>query len=84
VTGQAVVLGLGSMFNHSTNDQNVVWERDVRRLVVTYKASRAMSAGEELCISYGSHLWFEDADAAADKEDVGDGSDILSKINIDS
>ncbi|KAF1921767.1 hypothetical protein BDU57DRAFT_467569, partial [Ampelomyces quisqualis] len=59
---QAVVFGLGSMFNHSTQDQNVVWERDESRLIITYRAWRNIQAGEELCISYGSHLTFKDAD----------------------
>jgi SET domain-containing protein len=62
-TAQAVVFGLGSMFNHSTQDQNVVWERDHDRLIITYRAWRDIKAGEELCISYGSHLTFKDADA---------------------
>jgi SET domain-containing protein len=62
-SAQAVVFGLGSMFNHSTQDQNVVWERDISRLVITYRAWRDIQAGEELCISYGSHLTFKDADA---------------------
>jgi SET domain-containing protein len=60
---QAIVFGLGSMFNHSTQDQNVVWERDTSCLVITYRAWRDIRAGEELCISYGSHLTFKDADA---------------------
>lgn len=60
---QAVILGLGSMFNHSTQNQNVVWERDPERLIITYWASRDIAVGEELCISYGSHLTFKDADA---------------------
>ena len=60
---QAVILGLGSMFNHSTLEQNVVWERDSDRLIITYRAFRDIAAGEELCISYGSHLTFKDADA---------------------
>jgi hypothetical protein len=46
---QAVVFGLGSMFNHSTQDQNIVWQRDSERLIVTYRALRDIAAGEELC-----------------------------------
>jgi hypothetical protein len=76
---QAVILGLGSMFNHSMQDQNVVWERDTKRQIITYRALRDIPIGEELCtlmfnrlhhmllttegISYGSHLTFKDADA---------------------
>lgn len=47
---QAVILGLGSMFNHSTQDQNVVWERDPERLIITYRALRDIQTGEELCM----------------------------------
>lgn len=46
---QAVIFGLGSMFNHSTQDQNVVWERDPERLIITYRALRDITDGEELC-----------------------------------
>ncbi|KAF1960256.1 protein methyltransferase [Byssothecium circinans] len=60
---QAVIFGLGSMFNHSTQDQNIVWERDMDRLIITYRTLRDIKAGEELCISYGSHLTFKDVDA---------------------
>ncbi|PVI07771.1 protein methyltransferase [Periconia macrospinosa] len=60
---QAVILGLGSMFNHSTQQQNVVWERDTDRLIITYRSIRDIHAGEELCISYGNHLTFKDVDA---------------------
>jgi len=53
---QAVILGLGSMFNHSTLDQNVGFERDVERQVVTYRALRDISAGEELCMFLHVHF----------------------------
>ncbi|TKA73104.1 hypothetical protein B0A55_04843 [Friedmanniomyces simplex] len=59
---QAVVFGLGSMFNHSSQNQNVGWIRDLERQVIVYRALRDIGAGEELCISYGEHLTFEDAD----------------------
>lgn len=61
-TTQAIIFGLGSMFNHSTLHQNVGWERDVKNLHVTYIALRDIEAGEELCISYGSRLTFKDTD----------------------
>ncbi|USP76775.1 hypothetical protein yc1106_04049 [Curvularia clavata] len=59
---QAVVFGLGSMFNHSTQEQNVGWIRDLGRKIIVYRALRDIPAGQELCISYGSHLTFKDAD----------------------
>lgn len=63
MTTQAVVLGLGSMFNHSSQDQNVGWKRDLKREVIVYRTLRDVQQGEELCISYGDHLTFVDADA---------------------
>jgi len=60
---QALALGLGSMFNHSTRTQNVGWKRDTETDCIVYTALRDIQVGEELCISYGSaRLWFEDVD----------------------
>lgn len=64
-TTQAVVFGLGSMFNHSTREQNVGWTRDLERNFIVYRALRDIQPGEELCISYGDRLTFEDADGSA-------------------
>jgi hypothetical protein len=68
------------MFNHSVQEQNVGWMRDLQHQIITYRALRDIPAGEELCkqknyidawewlmcvgISYGSHLTFKDADVA--------------------
>lgn len=62
---QAVALGLGSLFNHSTLHQNVGWKRLITEQSIEYTALRDIGKGEELCISYGAPgiLWFEDADA---------------------
>ena len=57
---QAVVFGLGSMFNHSRDHQNVGWKRDLDRELIIYYALRDIRQGEELCISYGDRLTFED------------------------
>lgn len=46
---QAVIFGLGSMFNHSTQEQNVGWIRDTKRLVITYRSLHDIAVGEELC-----------------------------------
>jgi len=80
---QAVILGLGSMFNHSNQNQNVVWDRDPERLIITYKALRDIPVGEELCISYGSHLTFEDADDAPDAMDPEEELQNLNSILVD-
>ena len=67
---QVIVLGLGSMFNHSTYAQNVAWTRDVANECITYTALKDIEAGDELCISYGNgRLWFHDADAGAEVVD---------------
>jgi len=59
---QAIILGLGSMFNHSSLNQNVVWMRDLDRLTITYKTLRDIKQDEELCISYGDRLTFVDTE----------------------
>jgi hypothetical protein len=60
---QALALGLGSMFNHSTKAQNVRWSRNTEQDYIVYTSLRDIEAGEELCISYGSKLlWFEDVE----------------------
>ena len=48
-TAQAIILGLGSMFNHSELHQNVGWERDIEQELVRYTTLRDVEAGEELC-----------------------------------
>ena len=60
---QALALGLGSMFNHSTKAQNVRWSRNTEQDYIVYTSLRDIEVGEELCISYGSRvLWFEDVE----------------------
>lgn len=83
-TTQAVIFGLGSMFNHSTKRQNVGWERDVKNLLITYTTLRDIKAGEELCISYGDRLTFKDADKVepdSDNEDWTELMDVTDLIN---
>lgn len=81
---QALALGLGSMFNHSTRDQNVGWKRNTDTDVIVYTALRNIKAGEELCISYGSaRLWFKDADAEAyDNSDDDTDGGTLAEIQL--
>lgn len=84
---QAVVLGLGSMFNHSTQNQNVGWKRDLERQVIVYTALKDIEVGEELCISYGDHLTFVDVDAVATgtgavEEEEGEGDGGLGRIDL--
>lgn len=77
---QAVVFGLGSMFNHSAHGQNVGWDRDLARMCVRYQALRDIRAGEELCINYG-RVWFVDEDGEGSEGD-DDGLQRLGKIEL--
>ncbi|KXT17492.1 hypothetical protein AC579_3210 [Pseudocercospora musae] len=78
---QAVVFGLGSMFNHSTQNQNVGWKRDLDREVIVYHALKDIAQGEELCISYGDHLTFDDADRNTQSEPE-DEVEMLGRIDV--
>jgi hypothetical protein len=80
-TTQAIILGLGSMFNHSTLHQNVGWDRDLQKLLVTYTALRDIKRGEELCISYGARLTFKDADEVVNKNS-DDWTEVLNIIDF--
>jgi len=69
------------MFNHATTrGQNVGWTRDLANELVVYRALRAIRRGEELCISYGDHLTFVDADGARTPSE--DGEDVLGRIQV--
>lgn len=69
------------MFNHSTEHQNVGWKRDLERQVIVYRALRDIAEGEELCISYGDHLTFVDADGPrVEKQEVAE--EVLGRIEI--
>ncbi|PIA93660.1 hypothetical protein CB0940_04934 [Cercospora beticola] len=81
-TAQAVVFGLGSMFNHSAEEQNVGWKRDLERRVIVYQALRDIQEGEELCISYGDHLTFVDADGPRSPV-TEEGSEVLGRISVE-
>ena len=81
VQSQAIALGLGSLFNHSTDRQNVGFERDPTMQCITYKALRDIHPKEELCINYG-RIWFEDADEDAAQQQIDDINN-LNKIQDD-
>lgn len=83
-TTQAIIFGLGSMFNHSTRYQNVGWERDLKNKVITYLTLRDIKEGEELCISYGQRLTFKDSDEMdiEGEKDVDDWTDVLNIIEL--
>lgn len=80
---QAVIFGIGSMFNHSARRQNVGWTRDVERKVVIYKTLQDVKKGEELCISYGDRLTFVDAEAKVADSDDEDENAMLGRMDTD-
>lgn len=55
----ALALGLGSLFNHSPTP-NLNYIRNYEADSIRYVTSKEVQAGEELCIFYGTDLWFED------------------------
>lgn len=61
---QALALGLGSMFNHSSNTYqcNVAFQMNKSQCTISYTTTRAIKANEELCINYGPKLWFVDVE----------------------
>jgi SET domain-containing protein len=82
VQTQALILGLGSMFNHSTLNQNVGWERDIKNLLITYTTLRDIKQGEELCISYGQRLTFKDVDEEDMEAEPEDWAEVLNIIDM--
>lgn len=48
-----------------------------------YRTLRDVKQGEELCISYGSNLWFVDSDAASSSEEPEDPVAVLAQIDLD-
>jgi hypothetical protein len=79
---QAVIFGLGSMFNHSRDHQNVGWKRDLDRELIIYYALRHIRQGEELCISYGDRLTFEDVEKTAADNVVETAEEHLGNIQL--
>ncbi|MCJ1404051.1 hypothetical protein MMC11_007275 [Xylographa trunciseda] len=81
---EAVVLGIGSLFNHDgSRGQNVGWKRNLESQSIIYTALRDIKAGEELCISYGAHVWFEVKDKDEGKETEADEWDAFGRIEWD-
>jgi tRNA-specific adenosine deaminase 3 len=67
----------GSLFNHS-DSPNVSYSIDTATESIRYTTVRAIEPDEELCIYYGSNLWFKpagirDGCTCADSDLVDDG-----------
>ncbi|EEB08338.1 histone lysine methyltransferase Set7 [Schizosaccharomyces japonicus yFS275] len=76
---QALALGLGSLFNHSRNP-NVCWIKDEDAQVIRYYTIRDIQSDEELCISYGNHVWFEEVDEHVNSSEPEDDENFLLAI----
>ena len=76
----ALALGLGSMFNHASTP-NVGYYRDFENNVIRYTTMRDIEPDEELCINYGSNLWFEDNTEEQADSDL-DPQDFLGSFEI--
>lgn len=81
-TTQAVVLGLGSMFNHSTARPNVGWERDLSKTCMRYFALQDIRAGEELCINYGRFSFVDEDSHGYSFADEVDEAERLGRIEL--
>ena len=53
---RALVLGLGSLFNHS-HPPNIEYTLDSDRRVFCFTTNRDVRADEQLCVSYGEDWW---------------------------
>ena len=75
VTGNKLLaLGYGSLFNHDSHHPNIIYHINSHQQTIEYKSSPQMiPKGTELCISYGSTLWFDDDGETTKRND--DSSD---------
>ncbi|PWN96139.1 hypothetical protein FA09DRAFT_321241 [Tilletiopsis washingtonensis] len=80
----AIALGIGSLFNHAPHLPNVSYTLDHATHSIRYTLMRAVSAGDELCISYGvGRMWWE-TDAPADDAASEPSEDELLRLSLDS
>ncbi|WFC99172.1 tRNA-specific adenosine deaminase subunit tad3 [Malassezia yamatoensis] len=79
----ALALGLGSLFNHSSNP-NISYELNKSAQCIHYRTAREISAGDELCISYGSgRMWWEQASAQPQTPPATETDELNAFGNID-
>lgn len=55
----------------------------MHHLIVRYTTLRDIAAGEELCISYGSQLTFDDVENDSNDEEISEGEEMLNKIELE-
>lgn len=69
-----LALGYGSLFNHDSHRPNIIYHIHSHQQTIVYKSGVQMIPKDtELCISYGSNLWFDDDDEITKRND--DSSD---------
>ncbi|KAF8208840.1 hypothetical protein K438DRAFT_1573795 [Mycena galopus ATCC 62051] len=80
----ALALGLGSLFNHS-NTPNLSYSIDPLTDSIHYTTTRNIEPDEELCIYYGSNLWFDSTEPVVpfDPLENDDGLGGLSSVDMD-
>jgi len=83
-----LALGYGSLFNHSRSP-NVDYRVDASNLCIRYFAGhRTIQEDEELCISYGGNLWFDDAstgshESSESEQETAEGVDsFLNRMEL--
>jgi hypothetical protein len=71
-----LALGYGSLFNHDSYHPNIIYHIYSKQQTIEYKSgAQIIPKDTELCISYGSNLWFDDDDG---------GGGVKPKSNDDS
>jgi SET domain len=80
-----LALGYGSLFNHSSHP-NVDYRVNSENLAIEYSSGyQTIPKDEELCISYGSNLWFEVAegqDTSVDDDENDGVAAFLGRIEL--
>ena len=70
----------GSIFNHSTTP-NVSYILDTEHACIRYITMRTIAPADELCIFYGSNLWFDDrSSTSAPVEEDSEDEDALARL----
>lgn len=68
-----LALGYGSLFNHHSTHPNVIYKVCPKELEIRfYVGYKPIQRDEELCISYGNNLWFQDANKSSTTNDHDD------------
>lgn len=56
VENVAIAFGYGSLYNHSDSN-NVRWQVDPGKKIITFEALRGINKDEELLVTYGNKYW---------------------------